>query len=55
MLTAGEIERRLAPYLVRRREILLAYLFGSVVQGRANKLSDIDIALLVDERRKCLR
>lgn len=51
MLTPGTIKRRLAPYFARRREVLLAYLFGSVAQGRMNKLSDIDIALLVDEKK----
>lgn len=51
MLTAEAIKRQLAPYFVRRSEILLAYLFGSAARGRTNKLSDLDIALLVDERK----
>lgn len=51
MLTVKAIKRKLAPYFARRREILLAYLFGSVAQGRANSLSDVDIALLVDEEK----
>ncbi|MEM4234743.1 MAG: nucleotidyltransferase domain-containing protein, partial [Candidatus Methanomethylicaceae archaeon] len=51
MLTAEAIKRQLAPYFVRRSEILLAYLFGSAARGRTNKLSDIDIALLVDEKK----
>ena len=51
MLTVKAIKRKLAPYFARRREILLAYLFGSVAQGHANKLSDVDIALLVDEEK----
>lgn len=45
------IRAQLAPYFAQRKEILLAYLFGSAAQGRVNKLSDIDIALLVDEKR----
>lgn len=51
MLTAEAIKRELAPYFARRREVLLTYLFGSAAQGRVNKLSDIDIALLVDEKK----
>lgn len=49
MLTVKAIKRNLAPYFACRCEILLAYLFGSVAQGRSNRLSDIDIALLVDK------
>jgi hypothetical protein len=51
MLAAKELQKHLAPYFARRREILLAYLFGSTAQGRTHKLSDIDIALLVDEKK----
>jgi len=36
------IKRNLAPYFARQGEILVAYLFGSVAQGRMNKLSDRD-------------
>jgi predicted nucleotidyltransferase len=42
---------RLAEYLGSRPEILLAYLFGSVAQGRTHALSDLDIAVLVDPER----
>lgn len=49
MLTVETIGDKLVPYCASRREVLLAYLFGSVAQGRTNRLSDIDIALLVDE------
>lgn len=51
MLTKEEIKRALGPYFTQRGEVLLAYLFGSVAQQRVNKLSDIDIALLVDEKK----
>jgi predicted nucleotidyltransferase len=51
MWAPGTIKRKLTPYFARRREVLLAYLFGSVAQGRTNKLSDVDMALLVDERK----
>ena len=39
----------LTAYLRARPEILLAYLFGSVAAGRSHSLSDIDIAVLVNE------
>lgn len=51
MLTVKAIKRKLVPYFARRGAILLAYLFGSVTQGHANKLSDVNIALLVDKER----
>ena len=39
----------LAPFLSSRSEIVLAYLFGSAATDRTHRLSDIDIAVLVDE------
>lgn len=39
-----------AAYLADQPDIVAAYLFGSVARGRADKLSDVDIALLFDER-----
>ena len=42
---------RLAEYLRSRPEILLAYLFGSAAEGRTHSLSDLDIAVLVDQER----
>jgi len=51
MLTVKAIKRDLAPYFARQGETLLACLFGSVGQGHANKLSDVDIALLVNEEK----
>ncbi|MEA3355929.1 MAG: nucleotidyltransferase domain-containing protein [Candidatus Bipolaricaulota bacterium] len=50
MTGAETIRKKIEPYFAQRKEVLLAYLFGSVAQGRANRLSDIDIALLVDEK-----
>jgi predicted nucleotidyltransferase len=43
--------KTLSSFFATRPEVSLAYLFGSVAQGRMNKLSDIDIALLVDENK----
>lgn len=51
MLKAEAIKSKLAPYFAGQGEILLAYLFGSAAQGRMNRLSDIDIALLVDKEK----
>ena len=39
--------RQLATYLTSRSEVLAAYLYGSLAEGRAGKLSDIDIAVLI--------
>jgi len=50
MLTVKAIKRDLAPYFARQGETLLAYFFGSVGQGHANKLSDVDITLLASSR-----
>lgn len=43
------LQNKLHPVLARRTEVRLGYLFGSAAQGHANALSDLDIALLVDE------
>jgi predicted nucleotidyltransferase len=51
LVSTTEIHRALAPYFARRREVSVAYLFGSAAQRRTHKLSDIDIALLVDEKK----
>jgi hypothetical protein len=41
-----ERKRKLKEY-ARRKGIVALYLFGSVVQGRATQLSDVDIAVLL--------
>jgi len=46
-----EIQVSLQGFFATRLEVRLAYLFGSLVRGRSNKLSDIDIAVLLDEER----
>jgi predicted nucleotidyltransferase len=38
----------LAEYFRDRTEVVAAYVFGSVARGTAGKLSDIDIAVLLD-------
>ena len=40
----------LAEYLSSRAEILLAYVFGSAARGGVHALSDVDVAVLVDEK-----
>ena len=44
-----EVQARLTRALEPRREILDAYLFGSVARGDAGALSDIDVAVFIDE------
>jgi len=39
-------------YLYNRDEVVFAYLYGSMAQGKENKLSDIDIAVYIDESKK---
>ncbi len=39
----------LSSYLQKKPEVKLVYLFGSQVSGLTNRLSDIDVAILVDK------
>ncbi len=48
-MTTEEIVIRLREYFGERKEVVAAYLFGSVAEGRAGKLSDIDVGILVEE------
>ena len=45
------IKKTLTEYLQRHAEIEAAYIFGSVAQGTNNDLSDIDIAILIDDQQ----
>lgn len=45
------IVKALQRYFGNRAEIEVAYLFGSVAQNRSGPLSDVDIAVLLDEER----
>ena len=45
----SDLTRLLSEYCAQDSRILLAYLFGSQVQGNVGRLSDSDIALLLDE------
>jgi predicted nucleotidyltransferase len=42
--------RGLVEYLDSQEDVLLAYLFGSVVSGRSNPMSDVDLAVLVQRQ-----
>ncbi len=45
------IKKTLADYFERHPEIEVAYIFGSVAQGKSGDLSDIDLAILVDRQQ----
>jgi len=47
---AGELEQ-LKTLLRNREEVLFAYVYGSVAQERSGPLSDLDLALYIDEER----
>jgi len=47
-LTAG-VEARIRAYLSEEPLIVAAYLFGSVAEGLDHRLSDVDIALLLED------
>ncbi len=42
-----KVKKTLTDFFQNRDEVLLAYLFGSVAEDKQNKLSDLDIAVLV--------
>ncbi len=51
--TAPQIDlAAMAEHLARQPDVVVSYLFGSVARGRAHKLSDVDVAVLFDERVK---
>ncbi len=47
MTLSNEMELR--DYISKQEHVRLAYLFGSAATGKAGKLSDIDIAVLLDD------
>jgi len=44
-----KIEKDVVEYLSKQERVKLAYLFGSVAEGKEGKLSDIDLAVFLDE------
>ena len=49
--TFDKIKMILAEYFQRQAEIEVAYIFGSVARGTESALSDIDIAILIDDQQ----
>jgi len=43
----AEVIEKLNKYFDKHEEILFAVIFGSIAKGKANKLSDIDIAVMI--------
>jgi len=43
------LEEKIKELLGRERQVELAYLFGSAARGETGKLSDIDVAVYLDE------
>lgn len=43
------LKRELAFFFERYQEVISAYLFGSVAEDRTTPMSDIDVAVLIDE------
>ena len=48
VLSEEQIRSKLFQIFSERKEILFAYLFGSVAKGSAGRLSDIDVAVYLD-------
>ena len=42
-------DKRVVEFLNKQMHVKLAYLFGSVAEGKEGKLSDVDIAVFLDE------
>lgn len=45
------VKKNLAEYCERHPEIEVAYIFGSMARGTESALSDIDIAILIDDQQ----
>jgi predicted nucleotidyltransferase len=45
----GQDKRRVVEFLNKQKRVELAYLFGSVAEGKEGKLSDVDLAVFLDE------
>lgn len=50
MKTAGKRVEKLRNFLNRQAFVSVAYIFGSLAQGRGGPLSDIDIAVFMDKK-----
>ena len=45
------IEKTIVKYLRGKEEIFFAYIFGSLARKTSNRLSDIDIAIYIDDKK----
>ena len=50
-LTAESVSRKLSEFMQIREEIVLAYLFGSLVKRKKGPANDIDVAVLISPDR----
>ena len=50
MSTLNELKEEIVSVCKGQREIIAAYVFGSRAMGKGKKASDVDIALLLDDR-----
>jgi len=48
-LSRAELLRELRGFFSDRREVRFAYLFGSLAKGTQNTLSDVDIAVFLND------
>jgi predicted nucleotidyltransferase len=49
-LSLKELEEKLKEFFSGVNDVTVAYLFGSTARGEANSLSDIDIAVLFEDK-----
>lgn len=49
MVDKSNMIKKLEEYFKAKDKVVLAYLFGSVAKGESNRLSDVDVAVLLDE------
>lgn len=49
-MITNDDRKKIEKYLASQKNIDVAYLFGSQSNGKSNKLSDIDIAVLFEEK-----
>jgi uncharacterized protein len=49
-METAELAHKLAEFLARQPDVRLAYLFGSHARGRTHPLSDVDVAVVLDDQ-----
>jgi predicted nucleotidyltransferase len=47
-LALKDASERIAQFMLTRPEVQAAYIFGSLVSGRVNPMSDVDVGVLLD-------